>query len=115
MQIIKQKFTNVQTCAKCNHKTIIVDVRITPSGIKRRRMCPICNNRYNTREIMDDEIINILLEHNHVDTTKQKILAKLIKFQRTMVRELIAMQKEIKQELNDPSKGSIQGDEIDGK
>ena len=48
-------------CPRCkSSKIYVVDSRPHDGNIRRRRVCPDCNSRFNTVEITEDEY-NILL------------------------------------------------------
>ena len=42
-------------CPICYTKTLVIDTRIQPDYVRRRRLCPKCNKRFTTHEYLVDQ------------------------------------------------------------
>jgi len=46
----------------CNKRTRVTDSRLTPVGIRRRRECVVCGQRFSTLEMLNSQWANISVE-----------------------------------------------------
>lgn len=71
-------------CPKCGGDTSVIDSKLKPDNVRRRRKCLSCNERFNTMEIDMDYYKTLML----IDKDRQAVVDSCEKLAKRLCKSL---------------------------